>query len=761
MKKELVTNDGKYEICAVDEGIFRIRHTKGLEYSESMLMRYDIIKEPNAEFGAELEECDSDIKIKTPKENEIIIDKKSGLIHVCGIFCEKNILAKANSITDGFKIEINLSDTEKLFGLGSAAGKKLNRRGTSVEARIINYTGYFPIPFLMSDEGWAILINSTYTHTYDIGLTDSDKLIISAKNGQCDFYIFTACDMPGLIERYTSISGRPILLPKFGYGFTVINNEKFDAKDLLEACVKFRDMDIPCDTMSLEPYWMEKYYDYSTNKKWSEERFLFPSWQPENYTGKQCFLFNLRKMGYKLSLWLCCDYDLLWEEERDTLKKNTYDYDDAEINDVNFSSNVIMDKITKQGEPWFEHLKKFVDQGIVSFKLDGALQIIEHPDRLWAGKYLDKEVHNIYPVIYAKQMQQGFSNYTGRRAFIHTPGGYSGIQQYAAAWAGDTGGEARTIPGILNLSMCGVSNTTCDMDMTTPEGIHYGFLLPWSETMLYQFWWYPWFLDKDLQESIRFYAKLRSSLFPYIYSFAHEATRTGMPIARALCLLYSKDELCEQYEHEYLFGDSLLVTVFNQDIYFPEGRWIDYFDGTVYEGGQEIKYIPQKPRGGGLFVKEGSVIVTKDDTPYLDMPIDKMYIDVYPGKDTEFLLVEDDGISYEYLDGKVAETKISVINSQPDSFELVINKRTPDFEDKIAEEPYDIREMGENHPSNIRNIPPVCDFTVRIHSVSMPKKITLDGENICFSCGTNNIAEFDVSKELHETKDLKYKINII
>ena len=92
MKKELVTNDGKYEICAVDEGIFRIRHTKGLEYSESMLMRYDIIKEPNAEFGAELEECDSDIKIKTPKENEIIIDKKSGLIHVCGIFCEKNIL---------------------------------------------------------------------------------------------------------------------------------------------------------------------------------------------------------------------------------------------------------------------------------------------------------------------------------------------------------------------------------------------------------------------------------------------------------------------------------------------------------------------------------------------------------------------------------------------------------------------------------------------------------------------------------------------
>lgn len=49
-----------------------------------------------------------------------------------------------------------------------------------------------------------------------------------------------------------------------------------------------------------------------------------------------------------------------------------------------------MDKLTKPGEGWFEHLKKFVDNGAAAFKLDGANQVLEHPDRLFAGRYTDE-----------------------------------------------------------------------------------------------------------------------------------------------------------------------------------------------------------------------------------------------------------------------------------------------------------------------------------------------------------------------------------
>ncbi len=46
-----------------------------------------------------------------------------------------------------------------------------------------------------------------------------------------------------------------------------------------------------------------------------------------------------------------------------------------------------MDKVTKPGEAWFDHLKKFVDNGAEAFKLDGSDQVIPFPDRLWAGRY--------------------------------------------------------------------------------------------------------------------------------------------------------------------------------------------------------------------------------------------------------------------------------------------------------------------------------------------------------------------------------------
>ena len=101
---------------------------------------------------------------------------------------------------------------------------------------------------------------------------------------------------------------------------------------------------------------------------------------------------------------------------------------------------VYFDKLHKPGVPWFEHLKKFVDDGASAFKLDGANQICFHPDRKWKNGMEDYEMHNLYPLLYNKQMSLGFREYTGKRSMIYSAGGYAGIQRYSATWAGDTGG---------------------------------------------------------------------------------------------------------------------------------------------------------------------------------------------------------------------------------------------------------------------------------------------------------------------------------
>jgi alpha-glucosidase len=643
---------------------------------------------------------------------------------------------------EGFRIDIPLNDEERLYGLGDETRKMIMKRGHKAEMWIKNVVAYGPVPFVMSNKGWAILTNCTYNHTFDLGATQHDLLRIDAEKGVMDFYVFFADSMPGLLNAYTNVSGKPLILPKSGYGFTFVCNEEETARDLVEDCCRFRKLEIPCDYMGLEPGWMQKHYDYSINKKWDPVRFYIPHWEAENYNGTWSFFFNLRKMGFLLSLWLCCDYDLFWEEEKIQMQSSSADFEGAQIVDEHFSKGIIMDKITKHGEPWFEHLKKFVDQGAAAFKLDGSNHIIEHPDRLWAGKYLDDEAHNIYPVIYVKQMKEEYEKYTGKRALMNTPGIYAGTQQYAASWAGDTGGKLPTLVSILNLSLSGHANHSCDLDVSTLESMHYGFLMPWVQQNGWRNWLYPWMIGEELGEAYKYYSQMRSSLFPYIYSMAHIAAQTGMPIARPLCLSYPDNPSYDNIMHEYMFGDYLLVGAFDMHLILPPGKWVDFWTSEVYEGNKEIDYVPPKGRGGALLVREGSIFVTQDWMPYLMHHIPELlYIQVYPGADAEFVLYEDDGITYAYKNGEVAKTvmRISGTNVEAGEFNVEIDKRTGSFE----------------------GMAPVSSFDVIIHTAKRPRSITHNNDKVEFTYDVKtSTAKFRIDAKEHERNNLVYHVCI-
>jgi alpha-glucosidase len=143
----------------------------------------------------------------------------------------------------------------------------------------------------------------------------------------------------------------------------------------------------------------------------------------------------------------------------------------------------------------------------------------------------DEEMHNLYPVIYAKQMAQGFENHTRRRSMIYSAGGYAGVQQYVATWAGDTGG-AKPLASMLNLAFSGHSNHSCDMNVSDVEGIHFGFLQTWVQENNWDYWYQPWLLKEEHTAAFRQYDQLRYRLLPYLYSAAAEAALTGYPVSR-------------------------------------------------------------------------------------------------------------------------------------------------------------------------------------------------------------------------------------
>lgn len=623
----------------------------------------------------------------------------------------------------GYRLTVPMSEKERFFGMGDATRTTVSMRGQQLIHDIVNVERYGPMPVFLSTDGWSLLLNCTYRSVFDFGASQKD-LVIDVSGGDVDFYLFSGDSLKELLSRVTDITGKPMILPKFAYGLTLVHNEETDARSLLTDTRLMRDRDIPCDVMGLEPTWMAKFYDFSIKKKWNPTKYPFPSWLPENTSDYYTFFYPLRKMGMQLSLWLCQNYDLLYAEDQQQVQVGNNEFtDNAVIKDSHFTSDVRADKLTKIDEPWFEHLKKFVDNGAAAFKLDGSNQTLRHPDRLWGGKYLDAEVHNVYPVLYAKQMTNGFREYTDRRLLLYTANAYIGSQQYAATWAGDTGGGPNTVASLLNYAMCGHSNTSCDIDVN-PAGLHYGFLLPWSQYFCWANWNYPWYMGEELENMIRWYSKLRSSLFPYLYSMAHKAYKTALPMMRPLPLMFEDTDRFDDVKNAYMLGDSLYVGVFDMNLKLPQGKWVDYFTGDIYEG--DITYTIPEGKGGALFVRAGSVLVTMKPQKYILEKEHDYIIQVYPGGNGSFTLVEDDGFTYDYEKGLCAQTLIETTETDS-SLDLLIHPRQGDYTGR----PDNGHDILINSIPEIKGILPERDMQVELHGAK-PASIVCDGMSIPF-----------------------------
>lgn len=737
-----MVDSNKNTVKKLTEGIFHIQ-TEG-KYA-GMLSRYGLL---------------NDNVVGTYAESSVEIADNNVILHGS----KRDVFVKITRMSKtGYRLDIPLTERERLFGLGDANRDNVMIRGKTIGVWVCNVISYGPLPIVLSSDGWAILVNSTYRQKFDLGDSDKNMMSIYVAEGAPDFYLFTANSLKETLSALTDVTGRPSMLPSFAYGLTFVENEKLTgAGELLDDIKKMRDSGIPCDVFGLEPSWMETCYDYSTEKKWDPNRFYLNYWRPANDSNIGTFFAPMRFMGMQLSLWLCEDYDLFYEEERQAENnENVTDITDMTPDDEAFERYMgfqdkhlvgrVMDlkKHTKPDEPWFEHLKKFVDNGAACFKLDGSNQVLEHPQRAWAEKFLDKEAHNIYPVILAKQMSLGFREHTDRRSMIYSAGGYVGIQKYAATWAGDTGGGKGTLVSCMNYAMCGHTNTSCDMDTYNPASIHYGFLQSWSQVNSWASYRYPWYYEKKMFEMFKSYSLLRSSLFPYIYSTAYKAYKTGVPILRPLVLAYEDDVSFDDVQNAYMLGDDLYVGAFDMNLTLPQGKWVDYFTGKVYEG--DIHYEIPEGKGGALFARAGSIIGTMKPQLYINECEHEYVIKVFPGGDARFELYEDDGFSLGYENGEGATTLFEM-NNNTDGFDFTVNMREGSFDGR----PDNGHDILNNSIPKIDGMKPVRDIEIEIHD-SRVKSVMIDGIDVDHS-RDGDVLRFIVLAKLHSEKKLVYKV---
>lgn len=179
----------------------------------------------------------------------------------------------------------------------------------------------------------------------------------------------------------------------------------------------------------------------------------------------------------------------------------------------------------------------------------------------------------------------------------------------------------------------------------------------------------PWYYGSTAEENAKAVIQLRYSMMPYIYSYEYKALEKGVGLVKPLLFDYPDDPNVANYSDAWMFGDWLLVSPVTERyettkwIYLPAGTWIDYFTGLEYQGGQYIAYAVNGESWTDvpLFIKEGAIIPTQKVLDYVDEEsITELEIDIFPDSvQSQFLLYDDDGSSYDYEDGVFFKQSIS------------------------------------------------------------------------------------------------------
>jgi alpha-glucosidase len=664
-------------IEAISPHIMRWRLSHDGKWRQSPLNRYGFVSENVGSDSPHIVLTERPDAIQLATEVlQVRTERASGRMQFCNASGRRLLQGSA---TDGFRVSaeghvasFDIGPDELFYGFGDQNRERLEHRGTSPRMWVTNVNRYIPIPFFMSNRGYGMLVNTTRDLAFDIGSKSADRLTFTVIGTDVDFYFIYGPEPAAILDHYTRLTGRPTLPPKWSFGLWFVCRTQANDHEVIADAYTFRREGIPCDAIMLEPGWMQTFYDASVKKDWHVERFPIPSY---SRTGPDNFPAALKRMGFKIGLWECNDYDLSIEAERRLMSQEEMDARDQDRGVDDGTGEAIylepdehlrmprrLDSLTQKNEPWFEHHRKFIDQGVDFFKQDGAYQVLDHPDRLWANGMTDAEMHNLYPLLYSQQMYEGFKEYTKRRPCCFTPAGWAGLQRYTGTWTGDTGGGPGTILACLNLAMSGHHLVTCDMQVTSKEGIHYGFLLPWAQVNSWNYWRHPWLLGDELGPIFKEYAELRYRLLPYIYSCAYEAHLTGMPLMRPMPLAFATEPESHNYLRQWMFGPALLVGAFCDELYLPgSGVWHDYWTGECIQAPCTIVYTAPPNRGGALFVKGGTLLPMAPPQPYVgSAPANTMTLEVFPGADSHFRLYDDDGVSLDYEHGRYAVTPFCV-----------------------------------------------------------------------------------------------------
>lgn len=516
---------------------------------------------------------------------------------------------------------------------------------------------YKNVPFFVSTRAYGIFVDSTTFINFDMAASNHSAFTLVVPDSALDYYVIVGPDLKTVITRYASLVSFPILLPKWAFGLWASSGFQGDSADkVLRRAHQLRRHKVPCDVLHLDCYWQR-------HGCWSEML-----WDEEMFPDPESMIEEIKAMGFKPCLWM--NPYLGVESERFTeAKEKGYllktPQGEAYVADLwggtGFHPPVgIVDMTNPEAVAWFKGLlRPLLHMGVDVFKTDFGEGI--PADVVAHNGMTGEQLHNLYPLLYNDVVSEVTAEETGRAGLVWGRSTYAGGQRHAAQWGGDSNctyqAMASTMRGGLSIGVCGHAFWSHDIGgfhrQPTPElyvrWAQFGLFSPLSRahgmtTRL------PWDYGEDALRIFRDYVRLRYRLLPYIYTYASLASESSLPLMRAMVLEFPNDPNTYAMDLQYMFGAELMVApVYNSDgrrpVYFPAGRWVDFWTHEVIEGPQ-TRFIEAPLDVLPLYVRADSLIPTVEPSEYLtDAPFDLVIFDAYLFDNGSFELRDTDGVT--------------------------------------------------------------------------------------------------------------------
>ncbi|WP_239615572.1 glycoside hydrolase family 31 protein [Cohnella mopanensis] len=660
----------------------------------------------------------SDVEVKT-QENDtkfifvtstirLIVDKSK-----CSFLIEDlkaQTIARQNPVSWDARGEISatyeMPNESHFYGLGEKTGF-LDKRGerytnwnTDVYAPHVPEIEalYQSIPLLIHTHGeqsYGLFLDNPGRSDFDMRASDT-TFSISCSTGAYDIYFINGPQMKDVVSRYTVLTGRIDLPPKWAIGYHQSRYSYMNQQEVLELARSFRAKQIPCDVIYLDIHYMDEYRVFT--------------FDPVRFPDPEAMMAELKSLGIRIVPIVDpgVKKDPKYKVYQEGVRENHFVKKlegDIVLGEVWPGISAFPDFTEDRTSEWWGDLHRYYTE----LGIQGIWNDMNEPALFNESKTMDldamhgnngkprthEELHNLYGMLMSKATYEGLSRQLdGQRPFVLTRAGYSGIQRYAAVWTGDNRSfwehMAMAMPMVLNMGLSGIPFAGPDIGGFAHHASG-ELLVRW--TQMGAFFPYcrnhsaigtvrqePWSFGDKAEAIVRDYIGLRYRFMPHLYNLFQEAATTGLPIVRPLLLEYPADPKVTNLCDQFLLGkDILIAPVYRPDtdhrsVYLPAGTWIDYWTGEVHEGGRTIlahaplEIMPMYVRAGAILA-EGPLKQSADNESDESVTFHIYGAVASTGFETAYTLYEDDGVSFDYRQGSYSELSLNVVGS-PKTIEL-------------------------------------------------------------------------------------------